>query len=133
MTQTQSQAKYYQRNRERLLIKQKTYRESHRQQYAGYSKTYRTKYPDRKYLSHIKHTFGLTKEEIEIMYSAQNGQCVICGYYFKSQAEVHIDHSHESGEIRGLLCSKCNHAIGLLQDDCNICLSAAKYLAIHGS
>jgi len=43
----------------------------------------------------------------------------------------HIDHDHVTGQVRGLLCGKCNSAIGLLQDDPEIIRAAAKYVMKH--
>lgn len=60
----------------------------------------------------------------------QNNVCAIC---FKSELTVRnknlaVDHCHKTGIIRGLLCSNCNRAIGLLKDNVVIIKSALKYL-----
>jgi hypothetical protein len=67
------------------------------------------------------------------MLLAQNGKCKIC-----KQAEtatrngrvkaLAVDHDHETGEIRGLLCVQCNTGLGKFKDDRNLMLSAIKYL-----
>lgn len=74
--------------------------------------------------------FGLSIEQYEMMLDAQNGVCAICkqpetsrGFQFLS-----VDHSHRTGEIRGLLCNKCNLALGLMQDDPKLLRAAALYL-----
>ena len=51
--------------------------------------------------------------------------CEICG---DVKETLCIDHNHDTGKIRGLLCANCNRAIGLLQDDPTILIKAAEYL-----
>lgn len=68
---------------------------------------------------------GLRPGDYARMMEAQQGRCAICG----TTAEVLcIDHCHNTGVVRGLLCHKCNKAIGLLQDDFDVLLSAVMYL-----
>ncbi|MBU2051427.1 MAG: endonuclease VII domain-containing protein [Gammaproteobacteria bacterium] len=59
---------------------------------------------------------GITLEEYNQMFAKQNGCCAICG---KHQSELKnrlaIDHNHETGEIRGLLCTSCNITLGWLE------------------
>ncbi len=59
----------------------------------------------------------------------QHGMCAICGKYF-GDALV-IDHCHESGKFRDLLCFHCNVAIGHMRDDPQTALAAAMYLERH--
>lgn len=54
--------------------------------------------------------------------------CNICGSTFSSPRDRHIDHDHASGRVRGLLCSHCNIAIGMLKDDPEVVDRAAAYL-----
>ena len=79
---------------------------------------------------HLIKTYGITQDEYEQMLKNQNHSCAICGINEKyvSNKRFHVDHDHDTGEIRGLLCSKCNQAIGLLQDSSDFCNSAAEYL-----
>jgi hypothetical protein len=79
--------------------------------------------------SNLKRYYKLTLEEYEELFKAQNGQCKICETH---QDEVDrrfdVDHNHETGRIRGLLCIKCNRGIGLLQDSIQILQTALNYL-----
>lgn len=68
------------------------------------------------------------------MYVSQNGVCAICG---KPETEksrkgnvrsLHVDHNHDTGKVRGLLCGKCNRSIGVLGDSVQILRNAVKYL-----
>lgn len=75
---------------------------------------------------YLKTTYGLTPEEYQKLYDKSNGKCYICleskDYY------LHVDHNHQTGNIRGLLCNNCNRGIGLLGDSINVLKSAIKYL-----
>ena len=69
--------------------------------------------------------YGITQEQFDGMVLAQNGRCAICK---KAPKVFSIDHCHSNGQVRGLLCNKCNVAIGLLNDDTEVIASAARYL-----
>jgi hypothetical protein len=73
--------------------------------------------------------YGVTLEQYEEMLHKQNGVCAICQNpatgYFK---HLVIDHDHATRKFRGLLCSKCNRAIGLLRESADMLEQAAKYL-----
>jgi len=81
--------------------------------------------------------FGLSSEAYDELLSSQNGVCAICkGHEPRHRSDgtrkpLCVDHSHATGKVRGLLCSKCNTAIGLLQDDAQIVANAAAYLIDH--
>jgi Recombination endonuclease VII len=70
---------------------------------------------------------GISLEYFEEMMSAQEECCAICGAEF-SKVPVHMDHDHETGRPRGLLCSGCNLGIGLLRDSAEITANASGYL-----
>lgn len=67
------------------------------------------------------------------MLQDQGGVCAICLGPPSAFDCYCVDHDHVTGKIRGLLCSKCNSAIGLLQDDPNVVDRAAIYLRGHRS
>ena len=78
----------------------------------------------------LKHRYGITIEEYEAMYEIQNGVCAICENEFKlgGHKGLYVDHDHSTGEVRGLLCSSCNSAIGKLRESKIIIENAIKYL-----
>lgn len=79
--------------------------------------------------AHMRHKYGITMADFEALLAKQGGVCAICaGEHRGVGKRLHIDHCHESGKIRGLLCSPCNTAIGLLDDDPARAESAAAYL-----
>ena len=61
----------------------------------------------------------------EALLEMQEGRCAICEDVLD---EPNTDHSHKTGEVRGLLCQRCNCGLGLFRDDPEIVEAAAKYL-----
>jgi len=68
--------------------------------------------------------YDLTPEEFRELAEKQNGRCAIC---FES-APLVVDHSHETGQVRGLLCGKCNSTIGYARDNITILEAAINYI-----
>lgn len=69
----------------------------------------------------IKNAHGITLEQFEGMHAAQGGVCAICqrppSGNGNTGSRLHIDHDHDTGQIRGLLCGNCSTALGLLADN----------------
>lgn len=80
------------------------------------------KVSDRK--SHLKRKYGLTLEDFDALLASQGGGCAICG---KLDVD-HVDHDHRTGRVRGILCFRCNVAIGQMDDDCDRLIAAMAYL-----
>lgn len=77
----------------------------------------------------LKNQYGITVCEYENMLTAQNNSCVLCGINFNNTSQGPcIDHDHNSHVVRGLLCSKCNWALGLFYDDIVRLQKAIDYL-----
>ena len=73
--------------------------------------------------------YGTTIDEVHENLKRQEGQCYICK---KDISETfHIDHNHDTGKVRGLLCSNCNTGIGLLGEDLDALKRAIRYLQEH--
>jgi hypothetical protein len=64
--------------------------------------------------SHFRAKFGITITEADAMV-AKAGKCEICRKPFKDRRNAHIDHDHDTGEIRGVLCGSCNGKLGWYQ------------------
>lgn len=78
---------------------------------------------------HLMMTYGLSLSDYDELLESQGGCCAICGTKQPTgKGRFHVDHDHDTGNIRGLLCSKCNQALGLLQDNSSIVMKAACYL-----
>lgn len=74
----------------------------------------------------LERKYGLLQHEYEAIFVAQRGCCAICGL---RPRRLVVDHDHASGQVRGLLCSNCNFAVGELDDDVTRCTAAADYLS----
>ena len=75
--------------------------------------------------------YGLTVEAYEALLAAQGGVCAICRRPPAAdgrQKRLHVDHDHATDAVRGLLCSNCNTALGLLDDDVDRIAAAIFYL-----
>jgi len=80
-------------------------------------------------LRNILYKYGVTKEDYNNLYNKQNGCCRICTrHQSEFNKRLSVDHNHETGKVRGLLCSKCNQAIGLLKENINSLENAIEYL-----
>jgi len=71
----------------------------------------------------VRYTYKEAKD-----WKEQATACEICGTLFEFSSDKHGDHSHKTGEWRGVLCNKCNMAIGMLKDSPELCEAAAEYL-----
>lgn len=67
------------------------------------------------------------------MVASQGGVCRICANKPPNGKRLCVDHDHETGAVRGLLCQKCNTAIGMLNDDPALVERALDYLRHSGS
>jgi hypothetical protein len=79
----------------------------------------------------LKRHYGISVEEYENFLVKQNGVCAICGNKqpdSSKKSRLCVDHDHKTDKIRGLLCSNCNTALGLMKDDINRLAKAIEYL-----
>jgi hypothetical protein len=81
--------------------------------------------------TYLKRTYGLTLAEYEEMLAQQEGGCAICGRKPSASIALHVDHDHATGQIRGLLCFRCNNSLGDLDDDPELLWAALKYVGWH--
>lgn len=101
--------RYARENSERIKIK---------------SREWQAKNPDKVRASYLKRTYGMTVPEWDAMFAAQDGKCFTC----LAVGKLVVDHDHETGRVRGLLCSNCNVALGMLKDDPAVLRRMADYL-----
>lgn len=85
--------------------------------------------------TNLKSMYGITYADYCQMVAAQCGACAVCGTVpsedpdaNKQVNKLFVDHSHANGEIRGLLCSRCNLGIGYFSDSPHVMTSAITYL-----
>jgi hypothetical protein len=80
---------------------------------------------------HLRRKFGITNEDYESMLAAQGGRCAICRREPNPKISLHVDHDHETGTVRGLLCVRCNNGIALFDEDHEVLRDIAHYLDAH--
>lgn len=90
--------------------------------------------PDYFYNKSLGRIYGLTRDDYDRMGESQGWLCAICGYPptgTNNGKRLVVDHCHETGKVRSLLCSLCNKGIGALRDSSEIARKAAMYLETH--
>ena len=120
---------YYKQNRDKILQQAKEYREDNQEKL----KQYRQNNPEIRKNSRLKYEFGITLELYDEMFEKQNGVCDICGLpetkVIRGKiVSLAVDHDHETGKIRGLLCHSCNVSLGGFKDSPELLISAIGYL-----
>ena len=79
--------------------------------------------------------YGLTQTKYDKLLKSQDFGCAVCGEEFHTKTKrdnLAVDHCHQTGKVRGLLCNRCNYALGLVDDDSSILLKLASYLDTDG-
>ncbi|RPE45190.1 recombination endonuclease VII [Streptomyces sp. Ag109_O5-1] len=79
---------------------------------------------ERNRVSYVKRKYGLTEVERDALIASQRGVCCIC----LSAPAAHVDHCHETGRVRGVLCFSCNAALGQFKDQPEVIRRAAAYV-----
>ena len=106
-------AKSYERRRDRQIAAAKEWKRVNPDKYRDYL---------------LRKTFGITLLDYNRMFDAQGGVCAICSSP-PGRLRLAVDHCHDTLEVRGLLCVKCNTAIGMLKHDLKIIAAASAYLS----
>ena len=130
---------YYRANRERLRGEQNKWKRENPDRLKEHRRTAKNKYhhlsKEQRKEWGLKSNYGITYEQFDAMLESQNGLCRICGIEMvvwegKGRPDCAcVDHCHETGVIRGLLCGSCNRAIGLFNDDPELLIKASQYLS----
>lgn len=118
---------FYSKNKESILKRNKKYPKYKKK--ISSNKTYLLhSTPEKRKNDKLKHRYGISLVEYEQLVRNQNGLCQICGQENSNKRSFHVDHDHTTGKIRGILCSKCNICLGLVNDDIEILTNAINYL-----
>ena len=109
------------------------------------SKTKQKKYwnsrtPKKRLEQHLKYKYGVSPEQFLNSWNEQNGKCAICEEqlpdllsYENRRRGYAIDHNHETGDFRGILCLPCNTLLGMANDSSDILNKAINYLELKGN
>lgn len=131
----------YLRDKEKILAQSKVWRKENAEKDEARAKIWRDKYPEKVKIyqrkTHLR-KYGISLDEYNKMFEDQNGLCYICHqpeqfihHMTKKPASLAVDHCHNTGETRRLLCKSCNNGLGLFKDSPEILRNAANYLESH--
>ena len=132
--------KYYQAHREKIKERSSNYGKMHLKEITKKRRGYRKKYGKKYVMAHrrelserrLKDRHGLTLEDYAYMCKEQNGCCAICHTPEGELKEcLRVDHDHNTGKIRGLLCNYCNSGLGFFRDNRVSLHAASRYLSKH--
>jgi hypothetical protein len=127
-------------NREAISKRNKEYREKHRERLNAYRRrwgaenrewirNYDEAHRDEKKERQLLRNYGITLEQYKEMLIAQGGICAFCGKTPEENGQnLTVDHCHETGKVRWLLCYLCNLAIGNFQENVEAMRKAADML-----
>lgn len=109
-----AQLRYYYRNREAVLARKR--------------ETYNT---PREKSVRLQRRYGISVEDWDALFSSQGDVCAICGTDAPCNPGWCLDHDHDSGKIRGILCPKCNFMLGYSADNVDNLMAGWFYLMKH--
>jgi 5-methylcytosine-specific restriction endonuclease McrA len=118
---------WYQANRQREVGRVVAWQQRNRERYNAKLRAYRRANPEAGRADHLNRAFGLTIDGYESLLKAQGGGCAICGRR-PAKISLHVDHDHETNEVRGLLCFRCNGGLGPFKENVERLLRAVDYL-----
>ena len=115
-----SRAWYY-AHKDEAAIRKKAYHLKNLEKAKADQKAWRNDNKDRIRGNLLKRKYGITFEQYKEMFEKQDGKCAVCeapGALLNQYGKVglHVDHNHVTGQVRQLLCSNCNTALGLLKE-----------------
>ena len=101
-----------------------------------YKVEWKAKNPDKAKLINkkttLKNRYGISLEKFEEMLSLQNNACAICSKTISEPGDSYVDHCHNTGKIRKILCINCNSGLGQFKDSPEILKKAYEYLLTNG-
>ena len=119
--------KYRAEHPEEARARHKKYRAEHHEEHCAYNKKHYAEHREEARAIALMCNYGITIEEYDNMFAAQNGICAICGKP-QNGKRLFVDHNHETDKVRGLLCQNCNIALGHMGDDAQLLIKAIDYL-----
>ena len=107
--------KYRQAHAEERRASDKKYREVHREKNREYQREYYQAHKEKGLKSQrnsdLRRKYGITVLDYDLLYSEQEGRCAICG----GEKKLSVDHNHDTGTVRGLLCVGCNSHLSFVE------------------
>lgn len=135
-THKKERKEYNKINKEKIIEQKKEWHRNNKEKNLRKNKEWREQNKDLIRNRRFERKYGITLEQYTFMLDQQNGVCKICKQpetrkLFGKVVALLIDHDHNTGKIRGLLCNKCNGMLGLSNDNPDILIAGAEYLVEH--
>ena len=118
----------YRQNPEREIARVRAWQRANPRRVKAWSEKNRDKRLKKLREIHLRNKFNLRVEEYDAILEAQGGVCALCESLPTAGISLHVDHDHGTGEIRGLLCVRCNNALGLFREDPDLLKRVARYV-----
>jgi hypothetical protein len=108
---------YYRENREKVLARNREWQRNNPEKAESVRRN-----------TYLKRTYGITLSDYQALLEAQGSACAICGGQDPHGRSLAVDHCHDTGRVRGLLCDPCNRCVGLLGDRSDVAKAMSRYL-----
>jgi len=101
---------------------------------SAYGKQRYKDFPEKALEAELKHKYGITLATYNQLLNQQQHRCALCGTDSPggNGKRFHVDHNHQTGKVRGLLCGNCNTGLGQLKDSPKLLRRAIQYLNENG-
>lgn len=116
--------------REKKLAASKQWRDKNKERQSHNTVTYRKSNKESLTIQELSRKYSVSKEVATSLYTRSMQTCDICNTQWDSEIHKYrfsVDHNHDTGEVRGVLCSPCNTALGLLKESTERILAMAAY------
>lgn len=120
--------KHKKKLREYNLKYKEVNKETIKKQRKEYTERERFKIARRVRANKLRARYGMSEDQYNLLLALQEAVCAICGAQHTQDRMLAVDHDHQTGQVRGLLCGNCNRAIGLFRDSTENLKNAIKYL-----
>lgn len=115
-------------SREKQREYQRRWRATNRDRANEQSRRWAAAHPEKVREKSLKRFYGISLEQYNAMLVEQGGVCAGCGGPPTANGKFYVDHNHQTGRVRGLLCHHCNVSIGYAKDDPSVLDKLAAYL-----
>lgn len=120
---------WYRRNREHAIAQVKAWQQANPERVSATRAAARSRRRAIDRDARLRRVFGISSDQYAAILVEQSGGCALCGRTPPPGRSLHVDHHHETGVVRGLLCFRCNAGIGQFREDRLRLADAIVYLA----
>ena len=123
---------YRQTHKKEIAITTALYRQLNKEKIVEYARAHKENRAD----YHLQRNHGLSMGQVREMFSSQRGKCLVCEKQMnmegRNSGRAHVDHNHQTGKNRGLICDNCNRGLGFFHDNIRSLKNAIIYLGKMG-